>query len=400
MKTYMKNGPAPDDFESPRYFYADPAGPRQFTGPIVLLTNRWAISAAENFALAMRVMPHATLIGDFTSGVFADVYGDRLPNGWTFGVSFKLFVDPTGFCWEGIGVPPDIRVINAPGDIEAGRDRVLELALDFLGRGQPSPEFMERSEVVRASTADLRESFTEYLLAALDVPPGSADPQAAAVQATQSAVTHQRQFHVDLWDLTVAAEALRAEGRGAAADAVLHAAGEVFPRASRPYQMLGEARLAEGDMDGAREAFGRSLDRNPLSYPWERSEARIARAVVDGKRILSAELASADSWSEGRMVLDAFESDPAGWYVDESELNQLGYRFLRDGMTDVAIEVFRVNAEQFPESANVWDSLGDGYRAAGDREAAIASYRRALEIDPGFAASRQNLAQLEAAQGG
>ena len=94
MSTYERNGPEHDDFAPPRYFYVEPQGPVQFTKTLVVLTNRWGISAAENFALAMRVLPHATLIGDFTSGVFADVYGDRLPNGWQFGVSYKLFVAP------------------------------------------------------------------------------------------------------------------------------------------------------------------------------------------------------------------------------------------------------------------------------------------------------------------
>jgi predicted negative regulator of RcsB-dependent stress response len=43
----------------------------------------------------------------------------------------------------------------------------------------------------------------------------------------------------------------------------------------------------------------------------------------------------------------------------------------------------------------VWDSLGDGYRAKGDTAQAIASYQKALEIDANFAASRQNLAELQ-----
>ena len=66
MRTYERNGPEHDDFAPPRYFYVEPQGPIQFTKTLVVLTNRWGISAAENFALAMRVLPHATLIGDFT----------------------------------------------------------------------------------------------------------------------------------------------------------------------------------------------------------------------------------------------------------------------------------------------------------------------------------------------
>jgi tetratricopeptide (TPR) repeat protein len=80
-------------------------------------------------------------------------------------------------------------------------------------------------------------------------------------------------------------------------------------------------------------------------------------------------------------------------------VNGLGYRLLGLGKVDRAIAVFLINTEQFPRSANVWDSLGDGYRAKGEIAQAIASYRKALEIDPNFAASRRNLAELEREQG-
>ncbi len=105
MLTQIRNGPKRDDFSPPKYWYVEPVGPRPFTKPVILLTHRFSVSAAENFALAMRLLPHVTVVGDATSGVFADVYRDRLPNGWQFSVSYKLFVDQDGFCWEGTGSP-------------------------------------------------------------------------------------------------------------------------------------------------------------------------------------------------------------------------------------------------------------------------------------------------------
>lgn len=52
-----------------------------------------------------------------------------------------------------------------------------------------------------------------------------------------------------------------------------------------------------------------------------------------------------------------------------------------------AITAFRLNTFAHSDSANLFDSLGDGYAAAGDKVNAIASYRRALELvnnDPAF----------------
>jgi tetratricopeptide (TPR) repeat protein len=398
MKTYERNGPEHDDFEAARYFYAEPAGPRQFTGPIALLINRWAISAAENFALAMRVLPHATLIGDFTSGVFADVYGDELPNGWNFGVSFKLFVDPTGFCWEGIGVPPDLRIINTAADIDSGRDRVLEFAVDFLERGNPSAEAMARSDVIRASTADLRDSWAAYLVGEIQAPHGTADPRAAAEGAVQALEAIPDRYHIDLEELVEASQDVRDEGWDDAADAILWAATQAFPDAYRPWSGLGNAALAAGDSEAARAYFSEAAARNRRSYPWEKADARTAAAVIEGKRILAAEFAAAGSPEQGAPILESFRADPSHWYVEESAINSLGYRLLREDMAGMAIEVLLVNTEVFPESANAWDSLGDAYRAAGNVDAAIASYRRALGLNPGFEASRRNLEALERTQ--
>jgi tetratricopeptide (TPR) repeat protein len=78
-----------------------------------------------------------------------------------------------------------------------------------------------------------------------------------------------------------------------------------------------------------------------------------------------------------------WRADPAHAYIDtEVSVNSLGYELLAAGRLDQGIEVFKLNAAAFPRSANVWDSLGEAYRARGDAEAAIRSYQKALELDP------------------
>jgi carboxyl-terminal processing protease len=385
MKTYERNGPEHDDFAPPKYWYVEPGGALQFTGPVVVLMNRWAISAAENFALAMRVLPHVTLVGDFTSGVFADVYGDRLPNGWQFSVSFKLFVDHTGFCWEGIGVPPDLRIINTPDDIEAGRDRVLEFGLDLIRRGEPAPKDMS------GSRADLRDSWARLLERELEGRAG----EAAIAWARERRAADPDGYYVDEDELLGLAERLYTSDRADAAIRVLELAAAEFPASPRSWQLLGEGYLRLGEEAEARAAYAEMLARNRRSYPWERQAAEVAEAVVAGKKILVPALERAASEAEFAAVLGAFRADPDAYYVNEGAVNSLGYRLLGAGQPERAIEVFLINTEQFPSSANVWDSLGDGYRAKGDTAQAIASYQKALEIDANFAASRQNLAELQ-----
>lgn len=90
------------------------------------------------------------------------------------------------------------------------------------------------------------------------------------------------------------------------------------------------------------------------------------------------------------------------WYpadaFRERTLNTLGYEQLRAKRTQEAISLFKLNVEMFPESSNVHDSLGEAYMAHGERDAAIASYRRSLALDPGNANAAGMLAKLEAAR--
>jgi CubicO group peptidase (beta-lactamase class C family) len=66
----------------------------------------------------------------------------------------------------------------------------------------------------------------------------------------------------------------------------------------------------------------------------------------------------------------------------EGELNALGYQYLRKGKIDEAVRIFQLNVEAFPESFNVYDSLGEAYMALGEKELAIMNYAKSLEINP------------------
>lgn len=66
----------------------------------------------------------------------------------------------------------------------------------------------------------------------------------------------------------------------------------------------------------------------------------------------------------------------------ENELNLYGYNLLNQQQTDKAIEMFLLNTKRHPESANVWDSLGEGYFTKGDKKNAIASFKKSLSMNP------------------
>ena len=77
-------------------------------------------------------------------------------------------------------------------------------------------------------------------------------------------------------------------------------------------------------------------------------------------------------------------------------MNYLGYDLLAKKKTNEAIAVFQLNAEQFPESFNVFDSLGDAYVAAGKTAEAMQSYRQSVTLFPSATnSSRPKLDQLQ-----
>jgi predicted alpha/beta superfamily hydrolase len=85
--------------------------------------------------------------------------------------------------------------------------------------------------------------------------------------------------------------------------------------------------------------------------------------------------------------------------VPENLVNLIGYRLLQANRNAEAIAVFQTNAKNWPQSANVYDSLGEAYEKAGQRADARASYERAVEIgaatkDPNLPIFRRNAERL------
>lgn len=88
---------------------------------------------------------------------------------------------------------------------------------------------------------------------------------------------------------------------------------------------------------------------------------------------------------------------PEAFDFSENQLNLLGYQLLWRGMLPEAIGILKLNIEVYPRSANPYDSMGEVYLAAGERELAREYYQKALEINPGMASAREALQQISQA---
>lgn len=109
----------------------EPRGERPFTGPLTVLIGPNTYSAAEDFLVPLKMTGRAKLVGIATGGstgqpLVVEVYGayarictkwDRMPDGTEF---------------VGVGVQPDVRVEPTRDAIAAGRDEVLERAVEVV----------------------------------------------------------------------------------------------------------------------------------------------------------------------------------------------------------------------------------------------------------------------------
>lgn len=75
----------------------------------------------------------------------------------------------------------------------------------------------------------------------------------------------------------------------------------------------------------------------------------------------------------------------------ENTINNVGYRILGAEDYDGAIAVFRYNVELYPESANVYDSLGEAFENAGQLDEALANYSKAVANAAEFGDDRLDL---------
>lgn len=120
--TFMKNNYVP-------YFQpnTDPYG-----GMIVGLIDEYSKSRPEYLAMFFDVMPNSVLIGRSTAGADGDVSNAELPLGVDVFFTGLGVYYPDGTETQRVGIIPDIEVVVTKEGVLAGRDEVLEKAVDYI----------------------------------------------------------------------------------------------------------------------------------------------------------------------------------------------------------------------------------------------------------------------------
>jgi tetratricopeptide (TPR) repeat protein len=101
------------------------------------------------------------------------------------------------------------------------------------------------------------------------------------------------------------------------------------------------------------------------------------KSVKAGLLVKNGKTEEGDKLMEG-----AFEN------ATEAELNVYGYQLMGQGRLDDAINIFKMNIKRYPDSWNVYDSLGEALNNKGDKTGAKEYYEIAYEKAPGLQKER------------
>ena len=130
-----KTGKGHSDFSEPEPIYLEPSNSIRWQKKVVVLMNRHAYSATNDFINSMSYLPLVTLMGDKSGGGSGLPFSSELPNGWgvRFSASPHLNADKQHIEF---GIDPDIKIDLEEADENAGIDTMIEAARLLLKNGQ------------------------------------------------------------------------------------------------------------------------------------------------------------------------------------------------------------------------------------------------------------------------
>lgn len=116
--------------------------------------------------------------------------------------------------------------------------------------------------------------------------------------------------------------------------------------------------------------------------------------LLDGVLAQTIEEAGVDSAIAQYRKLRAETMALGRYNFGEPTLSDLARQLVMEKKTDEAIRILELNQEHFPASANIDFQIGEIHRGRGEREQAVARYRKALEKAPNHQQAKRRLAEL------
>ena len=158
----------------------------------------------------------------------------------------------------------------------------------------------------------------------------------------------------------------------------------LHPEDIRAWYFLADLYEGNGEVKEALECYDKLISIEPY-IPYAQSSYRnlILRKTFDEQGIDAL----------AKMYNDLKKNHPSD--INEGTLNTLGYSLMRNKRIQDAVEIFKLNVKIHPDYANGYDSLGEAYLEMGEKDLAVAAYKKALELDPGMESSKRALEKLK-----
>ncbi|MFS4493142.1 S41 family peptidase [Maribacter sp. 2308TA10-17] len=131
VKFTVVNGDFPGEFSFGKNLSIPQKG-KNFDGKVIVLVNELSQSQAEYTAMAFRAGDNVTIIGSTTAGADGNVSGIPLPGGISTMISGIGVYYPDGTETQRVGIVPDIEIKPTIKGVRAGKDEVLEKAIELI----------------------------------------------------------------------------------------------------------------------------------------------------------------------------------------------------------------------------------------------------------------------------
>ncbi|MEO8110704.1 MAG: serine hydrolase [Ginsengibacter sp.] len=160
-----------------------------------------------------------------------------------------------------------------------------------------------------------------------------------------------------------------------------------------------------GGWPGYRQAFIRYLDKDRTILVLRNTEINFSSIQLAIQNILDekpwimpkssiVQILALHSDNAALIRKTYWESKKDALPSKEEDINIMGYQLMEAGKLQQALEIFKINAELFPASWNVYDSLGEIYLAMGDKENAKVNYTKTLVLNPQNESAKKALSGL------
>jgi len=197
--------------------------------------------------------------------------------------------------------------------------------------------------------------------------------------------------------LTFEGDKLSQQGKTKEAIALFEYQLSLYPKSLNALLRLGEIYRRMSELEKAREYYRTFLNIEDRDMAMIRNRLKLVERMISGSAAYRIEKAIRKNGVEaGLEKYREIKSDPENkLYFEESEFNTMGYNLMGTGKIKDAIEIFKLNMELYPESANAYDSLAEAYMNSGDTANAIKNYKKSLELNPENTNAKEMLKKLE-----